>query len=890
MRRSLWSLSTLAPLGLAAVLVGLASLHPDRLAMAQDQPKSGRGAAESKKADPRPSGGGSYGRGGGGYGEYRTGEPDRSKLPDSFKYYGPNGLWSKWSDDQKIGRDTWIMSTFGNQKFYRLLAEFGGSLGMSIDFFRMLDSRRRGERFKLLGLINEPNFEGNKKNKYGFWMDEWKGDPIEGAYPKDDKWYGEPTGIIGLRKFINPKFTKENEEAWLNDPDASVRKYFDNPSGVEPPYLVGISCSLCHIAFDPLNPPKDAENPRWENLAANIGNQYFHEGDMFFGPGRVAAGNANPGPNFAKDPYDTAGLKEDSFLYQYGRTQLPGTSETSRFSYDFINNPNTINQIFYIARRADFSEITEDGVQVITKHILKDGADSIGLFGALLRVPINIGSEGDYWLDHLWNPATGVTQKPFSIREVNGDVPEARWRELRRKYPELGDAWKETVRRLPFLASYLASYTPSRLADIKDSGGDPKYISRDKEQRKRGSRIFADQCARCHSNKQPFYPLTSDEDQKGFFRGLVASESFLPGNTLSDDVRYPFNAPGLGINAARALATNAIEGDIWADFSSKDYKALPGIRRVKFEVPLNEVDPKKYGDTPITVEFVAPGGGRGYYRTASLNSMWTSAPFLHNNSVGRSPVDENGMNDPQYITVEGRLRLFEDAMEQLLSDDRKPFIKVTSADSSLLAGLPGVKPRVSGMLRDLGRLRASEIFGEVLAETIQSADVPDELKPTLRIMAEDLAQRLRPEFDKLYTAENLKRLQGEVVGKVRQQVDALVAEKLQGKPRLQELVGQLKPKFEAAFKKQAADLGGLLQAELTIPKGTPLNLFLNLRADKLPYALSASLKYKDQPRKLAEELLKLSDCPDLVENKGHTYGSDLSAKDKKDLIEYLKTL
>ena len=34
----------------------------------------------------------------------------------------------------------------------------------------------------------------------------------------------------------------------------------------------------------------------------------------------------------------------------------------------------------------------------------------------------------------------------------------------------------------------------------------------------------------------------------------------------------------------------------------------------------------------------------------------------------------------------------------------------------------------------------------------------------------------------------------------------------------------------------------------------------------------------------------LSDCPDLVEDRGHTYGADLSEQDKKDLIEFLKTL
>ncbi len=891
MKVLLWSLSSLAPLGFAALLVGLASSHPERQASAQDTPPSVNGAAGSEKENSKPSGGGDSGREGGGYGGSQYGDSDRSKLPDSYKYYGPNGLWYKWTDDQKLGRDTWIMSTYGNQKFYRLLVKFGGSLGISVDFYRVLDSRHRAERFQELGVINEPNFVGGKKDKYGFWLDEWQGDPVKGAYPNDPKWYGEPTGVIGLRKFKNPAFTSEKEREWLTDPEANVRRYFEKPGEVEPPYLVGITCALCHIAFDPLKPPKDPSSPRWENLAANIGNQYFREGDLFFGKGRVIGGDANPKKDFAKDPYETEGLQEDSFLYQYGHTQQPGTSETSRFSYDFINNPNTINQIFYIGARADFAETTPEGVKVIAKHILKDGADSIGLAGALLRVPINIGSEGDYWIDRLYNPATGTTQKPFSIREVKGEIPAERWRALREKYPELGEAWAETERRLPFLASYLASYTPYDLASIEDEDGNPKYISKDKKQLQRGAMVFAETCARCHSNKQPFYPLTSEEDRKKFFRNLVGSESFLAGNTLSDDVRYPFNSPGFGINAARALATNAIDGDIWADFSSEDYKALPAIRYVRFENPLNRLQPKIYGDSPLVTEFVAPGGGRGYYRTASLNSLWTSAPYLHNNAVGKQPLDQNGMIDEQAITVEGRLELFEDAMDQLLNPDKRPvFVKVTSADSSLLADLPGVKAKVAGMLHDLARQRASELLSAIIVEVVQAADVPDELKPSLLIFAEDLTQRLRPELEQLYSAENLKRIKMEVVEKVKEQVEAAIAQKLQGKPRLQELVAELKPKFEAAFEKKAAELSTLLEAELKIPKGTPINLFMNLRADKLPYALASFLKYRDQPRKLAEELLKLSECPDLVENKGHTYGSDLSTQEKRDLIEYLKTL
>ncbi len=476
--------------------------------------------------------------------------------------------------------------------------------------------------------------------------------------------------MVGLRKFPNPAFTDQMKADWMKDKSGSVRKYFAAPGKVEPPYVVGITCSLCHVAFDPLNPPKDVNNPRWENLAANMGNQYFREGDLFFGWGRVVGGDTNPGPKFNDDPYDTKGLDASSFLYQYGHTQQPGTSETSRFSYDFINNPNTINQIFNIGNRAGFCETTPSGKLQITNHVLKDGADSVGIHCALLRVFINIGSEGDYWADHLWNPATGTTQKPFSIDEVKLNVTDARRRELLAKYPELGEAWHENERRVPFLVSYLASYTPYKLADVKDSGGTSKYISKDKDQLRRGALIFADRCAPCHSNKQPFYPLASDADKARYRRDLVLSDDFLAGNTLSDDVRYPFNFPGLEINGARAMATNAIDGDIWANFSSKDYKALPPLGVITFTNPLNKLSPA-FGGTPIVTEFDAPGGGRGYYRTAALNSMWSTAPFLHNNSIGKDPLDANGLIDGRYATVEGRLELFESAMDELLNPDKR---------------------------------------------------------------------------------------------------------------------------------------------------------------------------------------------------------------------------
>jgi hypothetical protein len=42
--------------------------------------------------------------------------------------------------------------------------------------------------------------------------------------------------------------------------------------------------------------------------------------------------------------------------------------------------------------------------------------------------------------------------------------------------------------------------------------------------------------------------------------------------------------------------------------------------------------------------------------------------------------------------------------------------------------------------------------------------------------------------------------------------------------------------------------------------------------------------------RLIDALMSASNCPDLIEDRGHTFGADLSDDDKRALIEFLKTL
>ena len=184
----------------------------------------------------------------------------------------------------------------------------------------------------------------------------------------------------------------------------------------------------------------------------------------------------------------------------------------------------------------------------------------------------------------------------------------------------------------------------------------------------RGKLVFADTCASCHSSKQPPAEIAADPEQaKQWYRQSVLSSDFLDHNFLSDDQRYPVTL--IGTNAARALATNATQGHIYSQFSSKTYKQLPSPGSLELANPFDK-------DKPI--EFEVPAGGAGYYRTPSLISLWSSAPFLNNNMLGEY------IGDP---SVAGRMAAFDDAVEKLLWPEKRPgIIKRTDRDSYLELG------------------------------------------------------------------------------------------------------------------------------------------------------------------------------------------------------------
>lgn len=530
---------------------------------------------------------------------------------------------------QRQGRDTWYLWTggdtdaqgnvVGDQDLWRFLAVRSHG---TVDLLQAVDSRYRGERFQRFGVMNDPDCtQVTAPDQYGLWLDSCLYDDATGSV-------GEPAGIIGLRRFRNPKF---DPKAW------DLAAYQADPAKVEPPYLIGVACGFCHVGFNPLHPPADPEHPTWQNLHPGIGNQYFRE-QVF---------------NTSKYPA-TRDLKPNDFRWQVAHAEPPGTSDTSQVATDQINNAGTINNIANLNFRPKHNEVMADGSVRPVFHVLKDGADSVGstclddptekpgvndTACAALRGYVNIGLCAGVWTT-LQDPVYGIKreQTPFDIKHARQDrIP-------------CNESWTATVARLEGLEAFLRTLTPLHLADA-DRGSE--YLPNDEAVLRQGKLVFAENCARCHSSKQP------PADYKGspiqWFKDAVLQEDFLQGNFLSDDEKYPVSE--IGTNAERALATNAERGHIWEEFSSESYKTAPPVRLTGLVDPLHP---------SLRLPAVEATGGRGYYRTPSLANVWATAPFLHNNSVGLYNADPS---------VAARIAAYESAMTMLLWPERRPGLK-----------------------------------------------------------------------------------------------------------------------------------------------------------------------------------------------------------------------
>jgi hypothetical protein len=600
---------------------------------------------------------------------------------------------AKLSVDEIKGRNTWNVWTAGNDRLWdTLIYKSAGAL----DFLKVLSSHpellkidprfSRDKRWEYFGLVNDPCFEkatGPDPERWGLWLDKPRADCQPDPFENEQKYpgvkigsrgtringkefpvgsfYGYETGIVGLRLFPNPNFDEAAARQWDANRYYTDKPYYENKNLIRP-YRVGMSCGFCHIGPNPVNPPQDPDNPKWENLSSNVGAQYFWIDRIFYWEG-----------------------EQDNFVFQLFHTSRPGSLDTSFVSTDNINNPRTMNALYNLGDRIFHAkrwgkEQLSDGEQnnrqlndcvpdgplaqlykapdtVWTPRVLKDGADSVGVMGALNRVYLNIGTFSEEWLLHF-NALVGgkpISPIPISVSRKNSAYFAA--------------TENQTCNMAKF---FLKTTAPHHLSEAP--GGKP-YLTRDKAVLQHGKEVFADRCARCHSSKIPplpadvplesgegcagknyldcwnkYWAWTQTDDFKSQMRKIVLADDFLDKNYLSTELRVPVTL--LQTNACSPLATNALGDNIWDNFSSYSYKELPSVGTITWYQPYTG-EPKTY---------VMPAGGRGYTRPPSLISLWSTAPFLLNNTVGRFEESPS---------VEARMRSFNDSIEKMLWPEKR---------------------------------------------------------------------------------------------------------------------------------------------------------------------------------------------------------------------------
>ena len=762
------------------------------------------------------------------------------------------------SPDEVKGRVTWNIWTAGNDRFWDDISRT--SVG-TLDFLKTLSSHpalkaSRDNRWHYLGLVNEPCFEkatGPDPDRYGLWLDKRRTgpdcppDPFEneqkypgvkiGARGKNmpvGSYYGWATGVAGLRLFPNPDFDEAAAKKW--DP----KRYYEDPTyyfskDLVKPYRVGMSCGFCHIGPNPVNPPADPENPQWANLSSNVGAQYFWVDRIFSWESDLS-----------------------SYAIQLFHTSRPGALDTSFVSTDYINNPRTMNALYLLGSRlelakrwgketladgglnnAQFSDydgyksgplaaLFEKPGTSFAPRVLKDGSDSVGALGALNRVFLNIGLFSEEWQRHFQPLVGGKEISPIEIEVARAN----------------SSYWQATEAQTPAVAAFfLASTAPHRLADAP---GGAAHLIQDPARLTRGKAVFAQYCARCHSSKIPaaapgiddprgcsgpgyldcwtkYWAWTKTDDFKQKMRQIVLADDFLDGNYLSTELRVPVTL--LQTNACSPLATNAVENNIWDNFSSRTYKDLPSVGTITVYDPFTgEAKPYKM-----------PAGGRGYTRPPSLISLWSTAPFLLNNSVGTFNPEPS---------VEARLASFDDSIQQMLWPEKR------AKDPVLGDKIPG--PSLIDRTTQTSYLRVAAGYlpdilqgkeKRELAERLTPAILGDggiEIGPVPAGTPVNILSNVNLRPDKI---ENLS-----------------TAQRLEHDKKLLELLVRIKRDLRA------------------LGKGA---------SDEQARKVFANLK---QP------LLELSKCPDFVVNRGHYFGTSLaqgepglSDDDKWALIEFLKT-
>lgn len=606
---------------------------------------------------------------------------------------------------EEAGKAIWFKSA-PNSKYHSYY--FPQKVNSPIAWNKVLRSDLRSTRFPTWGLINDPdccvpgqncdsrhmrfhNRPITMEDTFGWdfcpgdevlldairsrkdfpWKDPACDDPIVRAAdaldlaPRENSCelaFGNSTGVVGFRKFPNPRFNQKRWQkigGWKGYEERMSEGEID--ASVEPPFRVGLACASCHAAFDPVRPPQDVNNPLWINILGEVGNQYLQMTSIL-----------------------GSGVRHDSIESQIFLQARPGTVDTSAVPNDYIRNPGTTNAVINWKLRPLFNEVVSRWVQssgcegphcqvinyaggkkkywqkktesMKVMHILKGGEDSAGSDLGVQRVYLNIGMCAEKCVvNHLsnnreLNPSQrGFGQTPFSIEQCRADC--AAFRANEDRVQDILSFLLSRPSRSLAEALFPDQQAPERLNSLKNFVNE-RYKSHSGERLLlSGRKIFAQNCASCHSSR-------SSEA----WAELQDHELRPEGDWMGNDKLTP--ALQVGTSACRSRHSNHMQGHIWQELTSQSYASRKAAGENLRHQPIDK--------------------GRGYYRNISLLDLWAYAPLMHNNAIGPevcgSETDRaRGETCEAYFdpSIEGRLNLFDKSTDEMLTPSKNRRKKIT---------------------------------------------------------------------------------------------------------------------------------------------------------------------------------------------------------------------
>ena len=267
--------------------------------------------------------------------------------------------------------------------------------------------------------------------------------------------------------------------------------------------------------------------------------------------------------------------------------------------------------------------------------MLKDGSDSVGALGALNRVYLNIGLFSEEWLLHFNALVGGKPITPIEIAVAQKNS--AYWQATEAQTPDMA---------LFFLDEHGAAPSEGR-------AGRRSYLTEDAADARARQGVFAERCARCHSSKLP--------TPRAGARPRRLRRARLPrcwNRLLGVDQDRRVQAADAADRAAPTTSSTATTSrpSCACRYAARDQRVQPARDQRDRRQHLGQllvavlqgpaVGRDDHGARSVhraaAVDYQMPAGGRGYTRPASLVSVWSTAPFLQNNAVGKFELEPVG--------------------------------------------------------------------------------------------------------------------------------------------------------------------------------------------------------------------------------------------------------